>query len=101
MIALVIAFRSWPLNFYWSQVFRFETLLWLGLGIVEIWHFRNRRPGLARAILIALCASLSIGLLVKGDPQLIYWITIGFCLYLAGLEWVMERLESWRLWPRK
>ena len=101
IVLAAIALKSWPLNFYWSQVFRLETLIWLGLGIVEIWHFRQRRPGLARIVLIALCASMGMGLLVQGDPRLFYWITIGVCLYLAGLEWVSERWDGWRYRRRK
>ena len=95
IILVAIAFRSWPLSFYWSQVLRLETLLWLGLGIVEIWHFCNRRPGLARTVLIAMCCSLGMGLFVQGDPRLVYWITIAVCVYLAGLEWLSERVSGW------
>jgi hypothetical protein len=99
-ILAVVGLRSWPLSFYWTQVLRPETLLWLGLGLFEIIHFQKRRPGLARMVLIALCCSLGMGLFVPGDPRLIYWITIGLCLYLAGLEWLSEQWERWN-WRRK
>lgn len=85
-----IAWLSWPLTLYWHQVLRWETLLWIGLGIGEIYHFRHKRPGLSRAALVALPLSLSFGLFNPGDPRLIFWIALG----LFGYLWLLDSLPS-------
>ncbi len=94
LIALTTtAWLSWPLTFYWHQVVRWETLLWIGLGTGEIYHFRHKRPGLSRAVLMALPLSLSISLFNPVDPRLVFWLAIG----LFGYVWlVIEMPENLR-----
>lgn len=93
LIALTtIAWLSWPLTFYWHQVVRRETLLWIGLGTGEIYHFRHKCPGLSRAVLVALPLSLSFGLFNPGDPRRVFWIAIGLFGYLWLLYSIPEGL---------
>lgn len=99
LIALTtIAWLSWPLTFYWHQVVRWETLLWIGLATGEIYHFRHKRPGLSRAVLVALPLSLSFGLFNPGDPRRVFWIAIGFFGYLWLLYSIPEGLWHIRQW---
>lgn len=96
MIAFTtIAWLSWPLTLYWHQVVHWETLLWIGLGTGEIYHSRHKRPGLSRAVLVALPLSLSFGLFNPGDPRLVFWIAIG----LFGYLWLLDSIPAvlWRM----
>lgn len=99
LLALALmAWLSWPLAFYWPQVLRWETLLWVALGVGEVYRFRHLRPGLSRVILIALPLSLSFALFNPGDPRLIFWIAMGLLGYLWLLEsipGVLRRVGQW------
>ncbi|MCX7601447.1 MAG: hypothetical protein N2Z75_05835 [Meiothermus sp.] len=96
----LMAWLSWPPGFYWSQVLRWETLLWAGLGVVEIDRFRHQHPGLSRVILIALSLSLSFVLFNPGNPRLMFWIALGLLGYLWFLLSIPEVLRRAGRWLR-
>ena len=121
LMFFTIGWLSWPLTFYWPQwtgiarslarllpwtgiarslarllpVVRLETAVWIAVGVGEIYHFRRQRPFLSRTILIALPLSLAYGLFNPGDPRLIFWVAIGLCLYVYGLETVPAWIRHW------
>lgn len=95
LMFFIIGWLSWPLTFYWPQVVQLETAVWIAVGVGEIYHFRRQRPFLSRTILIALPLSLAYGLFNPGDPRLIFWVAIGLCLYIYGLETVPTWIRNW------
>lgn len=94
LVMATMAWRSWPLKLHVAQVWRLEVLALTVVAVFEIWHSSRRRPGLARAVLIALSASVSFTLFNPGDPKLIYLITLALCVYL----WLLEALPGWFGW---
>lgn len=97
----LMAWLSWPPTFYWPQVLRWETLLWVSLGVGEIYRLRHQSPGLSRAFLVALPLSLSFALFNPGDPRLIFWMALGLLGYLWFLESISEVLRRVGLWLRQ
>jgi hypothetical protein len=102
--ALTIAWRSYPLHFYWSNLLGLETLLFTLGGLLEVWQFHKKRPWVALIILMALSAGLSFALFNQGgSAKLLYWIMIGLFAYLwllgKGSELFDQVLE--RLFRRK
>ncbi len=81
--ALTIAWKSLPLHFYWNNLLSLETLLFTLGGLLEVWHFRQRRPWTALVILIAVASSLTYALLNQGlAVKWIYWVFIALFAYL-------------------
>jgi hypothetical protein len=73
---------SSPLRFYLDQVLRLDVLASLLLGAWEVWRSARRRPGLVRAVLVGVSASVSFTAFNPGDHRVIYLITLGLMLYL-------------------
>jgi hypothetical protein len=92
---VIVLWNNWPPMFYWSQLLRLEVLLWIVLGVFEVFHWRRRIPLLSRAILVGLPMSLTATLVMPGSSRLFYWIAIGLSLYLGLLGFLFNRFDRW------
>jgi hypothetical protein len=85
----------WPPVFQWSRLWQFHVLVWVVLGVLEVYHWRGRFPLLSRAVLLGLSMTLMAALLMPGNPRILYWFAIGLFLYLGLLEWISNRFDRW------
>jgi hypothetical protein len=92
----IILWNHWPPTFYWSQMWRFEVLLWTVAGVFEFFHWRRRIPLIARAILVGLPMSLTGTLVLPSSSRLMYWLVLGIFLYLGLLGFLVNRFDGWR-----
>jgi hypothetical protein len=99
LILAVSAFRSQPLHFYPAHLWQLEVLSFTVLGVWEIWRSQRKRPGLARAILIALSVSLTYTSFNSGDHRIMYAITLGLMLWLwfltEGVPTALFTISTW------
>jgi hypothetical protein len=64
---------NWPPAFQWLHLWQFHVLVWVVLGVIEVYHWRGRIPLLSRAVLIGLPMTLIAALQMPGNPRLFYW----------------------------
>jgi hypothetical protein len=95
LILGTMAVLSQPLRFYPAQILRWEVLASVLLGAWEVWHGGRKRPGLARAALTGVSASVSFTAFNPGDHREIYVITLGLMLYLWLLTEGIPTLYGW------
>jgi hypothetical protein len=93
LAAGTIAVLSQPLTLHLSNLWRLEVLLAVVACVLEVWHWRKTRPGLARVALIAVPTSVAYGAFNAGDPRVVYLAVLGLCVYMSLLFWGMATLE--------
>jgi hypothetical protein len=97
LAALTIAWKSYPLHFYWHNLISLENLLFALASLLEAWHLHKSRPWLALIILMALSAGLSFTLLNLNtglSAKWLYWIMIALFGYLWLLGKGSELFDS-------
>jgi uncharacterized membrane protein len=75
------------------------VLSFTALGVWEIWRSSQKRPGLARTILIALSVSLTYTMFNAGNHRIMYAITLGLMLWMwlltEGIPTALFTISAW------
>ncbi|NJK42850.1 MAG: hypothetical protein HC933_00095 [Pleurocapsa sp. SU_196_0] len=101
LIVGVLALRSQPTTLHWAALGTLEVLVLSGAGLLEMLVGFRKRPVVTRSVLIALSATLALTLFQGGDQRVMYWITLGLCLYGYGLTLGLDLFLRFMTWVRR
>jgi hypothetical protein len=101
LIVGVLALLSRPAMLHWAALGTLEVLLLTGAGLLEMLLGFRKRPVVTRSVLIAVSATLALTLFQGGDQRVMYWITLGLCLYGYGLTLGLDLILRFVAWVRR